>query len=131
MTLSIQLSVDGTKLDEEAEAKIQRMLEHFGRRVSHYSEPKAVARFQSHGDQRTTEVDLRIELGSHAGELISHQSAPTADRAARLAIEDLERQLERRLSTQRGEPTYGVPSRRLPKTLRPHPVTTPGDGSGN
>jgi hypothetical protein len=36
-----------------------------------------------------------------------------------LAIEDLERQLERRLAGQRGEPTYGVPSRRLPKQLRP------------
>ena len=127
MTLSIQLSVDETELDERTEARVRRLLETFSRRVSQFSEPKAVARLQSYNQQRLIEVDLRVELGSHAGELISHRSAPTADGAVRLAVEDLERQLERRLSTQRGEPTFGVPSRRLPKQLRPHPVNAPGD----
>jgi hypothetical protein len=45
--------------------------------------------------------------------------AETADRAVHLAVRDVERQLERRHATQRGEPTYGVPSRRLPAELRP------------
>jgi hypothetical protein len=29
--------------------------------------------------------------------------------------------LERRTASQRGQPSYGVPSRRLPRQLRPHP----------
>jgi hypothetical protein len=41
-------------------------------------------------------------------------------------VADVERQLERRLATQRGEPTYGVPSRREPAQLRPHPPSRPG-----
>lgn len=55
-------------------------------------------------------------LGSH---LISHQGAETVDRAVRIAVEDVERQLEREHAMQRGEPSFGVPSRRLPSNLRP------------
>jgi hypothetical protein len=36
-----------------------------------------------------------------------------------LAVADVERQLERKVASQRGEHRYGVPSRRLPKQLRP------------
>jgi hypothetical protein len=64
-------------------------------------------------------VDLRLELGPLGSHLISHQAAETADRAVRLAVEDVERQLERQLAVQRGEPSFGVPSRREPTSLRP------------
>ena len=71
--------------------------------------------------QRRVTADLRVQLGPLAAHLISHQAAESADLAARLAVEDVERQLERRLAKQRGQPTYSVPSRRLPEALRPHP----------
>jgi hypothetical protein len=72
-----------------------------------------------HRDQRQVEVDLRVQLGTLGSHLISHQGAETVDRAVRLAVEDVERQLERQHAVQRGEPSFGVPSRRLPSTLRP------------
>lgn len=122
MTLTVSLSKEGTELTAEAEQRIERMLKQLERRLAHFPEPKALARLKQQVTQRQITVDLRVELGSHAGELISHQSAGTADHAVRLAVEDIERQLERRLSSQRGEQTYGVPSRRLPKSLRPHPL---------
>ena len=55
---------------------------------------------------------------------VENRAAETADRAAFLAVKDMERQMERELSAMRGEHTYGVPSRRLPEELRPNP---PGD----
>jgi hypothetical protein len=40
-------------------------------------------------------------------------------------VKDIERQLERRHAQQRGEHSFGVPSRRLPRELRPHPPAAP------
>ena len=51
--------------------------------------------------------------------MVSHNSGETAEQAARLAIEDVERQLERYMATLRGEPAFGTPSRREPRDLRP------------
>jgi len=51
--------------------------------------------------------------------LISHQVDETLHRAARRAIADAERELERRLAKQRGEPSFGIPSRR--RTAPPLP----------
>jgi hypothetical protein len=44
--------------------------------------------------------------------LISHQSAETVDLSLGKAIHDVERQLERHHGKQRGQPSFGVPSRR-------------------
>jgi hypothetical protein len=54
----------------------------------------------------------RVQLGPLGPTLASSQAAPTPDRAAHLAIQAIERQLERLVAGQRGEPSYGVPSRR-------------------
>lgn len=122
MTLNVRIHADGFELKPDVQDRFEHMLARLERRLSHFSEPKAVVRLREEGTPTVTTVDLRIELGSHSGELISHQSAPTADHSMRLAMEDVERQLERRLSSQRGEATYGVPSRREPKSERPAKV---------
>lgn len=123
MTLNVRIHADGFDLKPEVGERIEHMLDRLDQRIAHFSEPKAVVRLREEGTPKLTAVDLRVELGSHAGELVSHQTAPTADHAMRLALEDVERQLERRLSTQRGEASYGVPSRREPRTERPAPLT--------
>lgn len=119
MTLNTRIHADGFELKPEVNERIEHMLARLDRRLQHFSEPKAVVRQREEGTPRLTVVDLRVELGSHAGELVSHQRAETADHAMRLALEDVERQLERRLATQRGEPAFGVPSRREPREARP------------
>jgi hypothetical protein len=57
-------------------------------------------------------ASLRLQLGPLGPTLASVQHAQTPDRAARLAIQAIERQLERMVAGQRGESSFGVPSRR-------------------
>ena len=70
---------------------------------------------------------LRVQLGPLGPTLTSSQAASTPDRAAHLAIQAVERQLERLVAVQRGEPTYGVPSRRRPGAVRGHGEGTEHD----
>ena len=119
----------GLTLTPDEQRRIEHQLEALERRLVHHPEPTVKLEIELHPDQRQLGADLRLQLGPLGPHLISHQSAETADRAVRLAVEDLERQLERRLARQRGEPTFGVPSRRLPKQLRPSqpPESEPQD----
>lgn len=119
MALNVQYHAHDVTIDPETKARFERLFANLDKRLVHISEPQATARIREVGNPREFSIDLRVELGSHAGELISHKSAPSADHAMRLAIGDIERQLERRLSVQRGEASFGVPSRRLPKDQRP------------
>jgi ribosome-associated translation inhibitor RaiA len=121
MTLTVNISSQGMQLSPEVERRTERLVHQLDRRLIHFSEPNAILRLRQQEAQRLISVDLRVDLGSRADSLISHQSADTADHAVRRAVEDVERQLERRLAVQRGEPTFGVPSRRLPKSTRPKP----------
>jgi hypothetical protein len=121
MTLEIKLRVQGLALSDDEDRQIQRQLRGLERRLIHRSEPIAELVLEQHRGPRQVEADLRVLLGSLGPQLISHQSAETAGHAVRLAVEDVERQLERRQATQRGEPTFAVPSRRLPRQTRPHP----------
>lgn len=121
MALAITLETRDCPLGPDEERHIRHQLERLGERLAHFPEPIATVVLKRHELQRQVEVALRIELGPLGGHLISHQAAETAPHAVRLAVEDGERQLERRLSKQRGEHTYGVPSRREPKADRPHP----------
>lgn len=84
-------------------------------------EPKAVLVLTKHSAQRRVEADLRVQVGPLGSHLVSHQAAQTPDQAVHLAVTDIERQLDRQLATMRGDPSFGVPSRRLPKHLRPNP----------
>jgi hypothetical protein len=74
--------------------------------------PLAELVLTAHPMQRRVEADLRVRLTPLGAHIVSHQAAPTTDQAVRLAVEDVERDLERKHAEQRGEPSYGVPSRR-------------------
>jgi hypothetical protein len=127
MALGVQIHTGNEPLSQQEDARVRRHLRHLEARLVNFPEPSAILTLRRQAAARRVTVDLRVELGPMAGELVSHQAAEMPEHAVRLAVEDAERQLERRLATQRGEPTYGVPSRRLPKEARPHPrgTTTP------
>lgn len=124
MALQIELHHRHCPLSPDQEERITRQLEALGSRMEHVSEPVADMRLEYYDQQRRVTADLRLQMGPGGHHLISHQAAETADRAAFLAVKDVERQMERELSAMRGEHTYGVPSRRLPEEMRPNP---PGD----
>ncbi len=120
MTLEAKLDVHGFTLTDEEERRIRHQLGSLERRLSQRPEPTARLALERHVARRQVEVDLRVELGPLGPTLISHQLAEMPDHAVRLAVEDVERQLERHVASQRGESTFGVPSRREPESLRPH-----------
>jgi hypothetical protein len=120
MSLDIQLHASGVDLGTDRADKIIRKVHTLDARLEHFPSPLATVRLRDHQDQRRVEVDLRVELGPHGPSLISHQGAETPDHAVRLAVEDIERQLERRLDSLRGDAAFGVPSRREPRAERPH-----------
>ena len=124
MALGITLETHDCAIGPDEEGHIRHHLEKLGQRLTHFPEPIATVVLKRHVLQRQIEAALRVELGPLGEHLVSHQAAETATHAVRLAVEDVERQLERRLAKQRGEHTYGVPSRRLPKADRPHPPKT-------
>jgi hypothetical protein len=78
--------------------------------------------------ERRHTVDLRVNLGVDGDVLVSHQSGDSAEHATRLAVEDVQRQLERYVSGLRGEAAYGTPSRREPRDLRPGTQTAELEG---
>lgn len=119
MALETIIRTSGVSLSSSDERRVQHRLDALERRLIHHPDPKASLMLTRHREQRQVEVDLRVELGPLGSHLISHQGAETVDRAVHLAIEDVERQLERKHAAQRGEPSFGVPSRRLPPSLRP------------
>jgi ribosome-associated translation inhibitor RaiA len=119
MAMESIIRTHGFRLSAIDEGRIEHHLNRLERRLVHHPEPSAMLVLTQHRSQRQIEVDLRIELGPLGSHLISHQGAETVDRAVRLAVEDVERQLERHHAQQSGEPTFGVPSRRLPRSLRP------------
>jgi hypothetical protein len=121
MTLNIKLQVHGFALSDAEYRHIQQQLRGLERRLVHRSGPAVELVLAQRPGPRRVEASLRVLLGRLGPQVISHQAAGTPGHAVRLAVEDVERQLERRQATQRGEPTFAVPSRRLPKQTRPHP----------
>jgi|GEM_PF-1839265 len=124
MTLNVQMNTKGIEIKPEVQQKIQHHLDRLEERLVNFAEPMAVLKISEEGTPKRLTVDLRVDLGNRPGELVSHHSEATPEHAVRLAFEDVERQLERQLSAMRGEDTFGVPSRRLPKELRPSTKTT-------
>lgn len=117
MALRTTMNLGGLTLTEVEERRIRRHLQALARRLSHHPEPTATIVIRPHPGQRQTQADVRVQLGPLGPHLVSHQSAQTPDRAVGLAISDIERQLERRHALQRGEPAFGVPSRRAKAML--------------
>ena len=112
MTLTITLERHGVPLSVAQEQRIHHHLAALGKRLEHRPEPIAVLAFSGPNGRREIAANLRLRLGPLGPTLTSSQSARTPDQAAHLAIQAIERQLERLVAGQRGEPSYGVPSRR-------------------
>ncbi|GIW05534.1 MAG: hypothetical protein KatS3mg060_0339 [Dehalococcoidia bacterium] len=127
MALRYVLHRNGARLTEAEEARFARHFDGLEARLQHFPDPLVEATVREHPSQRRVELSLRVSLGPLGGHLVSHQAAETLDKATRLAVSDVERQLERRLAKLRGEPAFGEPSRREPRALRPHP---PGHAEG-
>ena len=112
MTLTITLERHGVPLTAAQERRVHRHLTTLGRRLERRPEPIAVLSFAGPNGQHEIEASLRVQLGPLGPTLTGSQAASTPDRAAHLAIQSIERRLERLVAGQRGEPSYGVPSRR-------------------
>lgn len=119
MALERIIRKHGLTWNDVDEGRIHHHLDRLEQRLVHHPEPTAVLAFTSHRATRRIGLHLRVQLGPLGSHLVSRQSAETADQVVRMAVKDIERQLEREHAEQRGEATFGVPSRRLPAELRP------------
>lgn len=126
MALTTRIMLHGLTLTSAEEGRILRLMDVLERRLGAAPEPLAELQLTHHAAQRRTEVDLRLLLNPLGRHLVSHQAAETPEHAVRLAVEDVERQLERLHASQSQEASYGVPSRREPRELRPNPPPPKG-----
>ncbi len=124
MPLSIRVETHGFDLSPIDDERIAHGLHALERRLGERPDPSAVMVLTRFPSRRVVEAELRVQLGPLGAHLVAREAAETANHAARRAIEAVERQLERRVATQRGEPTYGVPSRR--RTAPSHPRQSRG-----
>jgi ribosome-associated translation inhibitor RaiA len=102
MAAIITLRASQLALSEPQEQRIRRHLQSLDRRLQHFPEPKAELVLSNAPPSRRVSADLRVQLGPLGKHLVSHQQSETPDHAARLAVEDVERQLERHLGALRG-----------------------------
>jgi ribosome-associated translation inhibitor RaiA len=117
--MPVELHTPRTRLSPDSEKRIQRHIAGLERRLVNFANPLISITIKDRVTERRHTADIRLQLGVDGVELLSHNDGESAEHAARLAIEDIERQLERYMSTLRGEATYGTPSRREPRDLRP------------
>ncbi len=129
MAMEVQFHHRGVTLTPLEKERIQRHIQSLDRRVAKFPSPRLEMAITNEASPRGVRVDLRLALGPLGGHLVSHQEGPSSDVAVKAAVGDVKRQLERRLANQRGEPTYGVPSRREPSELRSKPQEIDSDES--
>jgi ribosome-associated translation inhibitor RaiA len=127
--MPIDLTTPRTHLSPETTKRIQHHLDSLDRRLGKFTNATTTVSVRERATERRYTADIRLAPGVDSVELVSHQSAETPEAASRLAVEDIERQLERFVATLRGESTYGTPSRREPKDLRPASVDPQMDDS--
>ncbi len=125
--MNASIETHGFTLDDVQNRHVRHQLNRLDRRLADRPEPAASLMLIGSAPRRQVDADLRLRLSLRGPTLVSHQTADTAEHAVRLAVEDVDRQLERKVESQRGSASYGVPSRRLPKSLRPQPPA-PGHG---
>jgi ribosome-associated translation inhibitor RaiA len=127
--MPIELTTPKTHLSPETTKRIQHHLDSLDRRLVKFANAATTVNVRERATERRFTADIRLAPGVDSVELVSHQSAETPEAASRLAVEDIERQLERFVATLRGEPAFGTPSRREPKVLRPaNTESEPDDG---
>ncbi|HYP61299.1 MAG TPA: HPF/RaiA family ribosome-associated protein [Thermomicrobiales bacterium] len=117
--MPVELHTPKTELSQDSEKRIQRHVAGLERRLVNFPTALISLTVRDRATERRHTVDLRVNLGVDGDVLVSHQSGDSAEHATRLAVEDVERQLERYVSGLRGEAAYGTPSRREPRDLRP------------
>ena len=116
--MPFEIHTPKTNLGPDSEHRIQRHIAGLERRLVKFHNPNGRLTVKDRPTERRHTADLVLDLGVDGVELVSHHAGESAEHAARLAIEDVERQLERYVSTLRGEASFGTPSRREPKELR-------------
>lgn len=114
-----QILTPKTHLSAQSEQRIQRHIDRLERRLTKFRNHDVTLTIRDKSTERRFTADAVVALGVDGVELVSHNSGETAEQAARLAFEEIERQLERYVATLRGEPSFGTPSRREPRDLRP------------
>lgn len=114
MTLQTRIESNDVKLSAVSERRIDHQLDALGKRLKLRPSPAATLVLRHSGPANDALAELRVHLGPRGRLLVSTRTAPTPEAATRLAVEDVERQLERQLARQRGEASFGVPSRREP-----------------
>jgi ribosome-associated translation inhibitor RaiA len=119
MTNELRVEWHGLAVSADEEARLRAKLRGLERRVRQEPAPAAIVTITQHPAQRRFDVSFRLELGPLGPTLISHNWAETVDLAVERAVDDVERELERHLAKQRGEPSFGVPSRRRPPDEQP------------
>ena len=117
--MPFEIHTPKTELSRDAEHRIERHLAGLERRLVKFKNPQGRLTIKDRPTERRHTADLVLELGVDGVQLVSHDAGESAEHAARLAIEDVERQLERYVANLRGEPAFHEPSRREPKELRP------------
>jgi hypothetical protein len=122
MALRIALQTHGITLSEAEERRIRHQFRGLERRLVHHPDPEAVAMLKEFPQRRLIQAGVRVLLGPLGRHLISRQTAETPDRAVRLAVAAIERQLEGQHAQQAGEHTFGVPSRRRWRASRNPPT---------
>lgn len=110
--LTSEFVYKGDPPDDVEVRRIERQVGGLARRVKQYPGPRLHVVVERFIRQRRVTAETRLQLGPLGPSLVSHQQAETPARAIHAAISDLERQLERHLSKQRGDASFGVPSRR-------------------
>ncbi len=119
MALNVAYRMRGLTLSRLEEERIERQITSLERRIKNFPEPRLELDFNQQESPPVVRVGLRLVLGPAGQHLVSHEEGPSADVATKAAFDDVKRQLEKRLASQRGEASFGVPSRRLPTELRP------------
>lgn len=117
--MPVELHTPKTELSQDSEKRIQRHIAGLERRLVNFPTALISLTVRDRATERRHTVDLRVNLGVDSDVLVSHQSGESAEHATRLAVEDVERQLERYVATLRGKHAFGTPSRREPRDLRP------------
>ena len=117
--MPIELSTPKTRISLDSGKRIQRHLNGLEKRLANFHNANVHLTIRDRPTERRHTADAVVALGVDGVELASHHSGESAEHAARLAIEDIERQLEKYVATLRGESSFGTPSRREPRDMRP------------
>ncbi|HLH21133.1 MAG TPA: hypothetical protein VK066_01320 [Chloroflexota bacterium] len=117
MVATTRIKIRGLALNDLEARRIERQLRALGQRLESAPDPLITLLLDRPGGRTDVSARLRVRLGHLGGHLVSRETGTTADQAVRGAVARISRQLERQRANQRGEPTFGEPSRR--GTLRP------------